>query len=65
VQYAVGADFGTWFSAGSFKVTLGLLADHLSGTMLLVITGVGFLIHRVLDRVHELTTPRTGGSSRT
>jgi NADH-quinone oxidoreductase subunit L len=45
VQYAVGADFGTWFSAGTFKVTLGLLADHLSGTMLLVITGVGFLIH--------------------
>lgn len=44
-QYAVGADFGTWFSAGSFKVTLGLMADHLSGTMLLVITGVGLLIH--------------------
>ena len=45
VRYAVGADFGTWFAAGDFKVTLGLMADHLSGTMLLVITGVGFLIH--------------------
>ena len=45
VNYAVGADFGTWFSAGSFKVTFGLFADHLSGSMLLVITGVGFLIH--------------------
>ncbi len=45
VRYAVGADFGTWFSAGDFKVTFGLMADHLSGTMLLVITGVGFLIH--------------------
>lgn len=44
-NYAVGADFGTWFSAGTFKVTFGLMADHLSGTMLLVITGVGFLIH--------------------
>jgi NADH-quinone oxidoreductase subunit L len=45
IQYAVGADFGTWFAAGTFKVTLGLMADHLSGSMLLVITGVGFLIH--------------------
>jgi NADH-quinone oxidoreductase subunit L len=45
VTYAVGADFGTWFQAGTFKVTFGLMADHLSGTMLLVITGVGFLIH--------------------
>ncbi|GMU59330.1 MAG: NADH-quinone oxidoreductase subunit L [Myxococcaceae bacterium] len=45
IAYAVGADFGTWFSAGAFKVTFGLTADHLSGSMLLVITGVGFLIH--------------------
>ncbi|MFZ5441854.1 MAG: NADH-quinone oxidoreductase subunit L [Myxococcota bacterium] len=45
VGYAVGADFGTWFQAGTFRVNLGLFADHLSGTMLLVITGVGFLIH--------------------
>ncbi|MCU0699321.1 MAG: NADH-quinone oxidoreductase subunit L [Myxococcaceae bacterium] len=45
VNYAVGFDYGTWFSAGTFKVTFGLFADHLSGSMLLVITGVGFLIH--------------------
>jgi NADH-quinone oxidoreductase subunit L len=45
VGYAVGADFGTWFQAGSFRVNFGLMADHLSGTMLLVITGVGSLIH--------------------
>lgn len=45
VNYAVGFDYGTWFSAGTFKVTFGLMADHLSGSMLLVITGVGFLIH--------------------
>ncbi len=43
--WAVGADFGTWFSAGTFKVNLGLFADHLNGSMLLVITGVGLLIH--------------------
>jgi NADH-quinone oxidoreductase subunit L len=45
VPYAVGGDFGTWFQAGGFRVNLGLVADHLSGSMLLVITGVGFLIH--------------------
>jgi NADH-quinone oxidoreductase subunit L len=45
VGYAVGHDFGTWFQAGLFRVNFGLYADHLSGTMLLVITGVGLLIH--------------------
>jgi NADH-quinone oxidoreductase subunit L len=35
----------TWFSAGLLKVDLGLTADHLSGVLILVITGVGFLIH--------------------
>lgn len=43
--WAIGADFGTWFSAGSFKVNFGLFADHLNASMLLVITGVGLLIH--------------------
>jgi NADH-quinone oxidoreductase subunit L len=43
--YAIAHDYGTWFAAGSFKVTLGLMADHLSGSMLMVITGIGFLIH--------------------
>ena len=45
LRYAVTADYGVWFHAGDFTVRFGLLADHLSGTMLLVITGVGFLIH--------------------
>lgn len=45
VNYAVGHDFGTWFAAGTFRVNFGLMADHLNGTMLLVITGVGLLIH--------------------
>jgi len=45
LHYALAADYGTWFSVGDFKVTFGLMADRLSATMLLVITGVGFLIH--------------------
>ncbi len=43
--YAFGADFGTWFSAGNFTARFGLRVDHLSGSMLLVVTGIGFLIH--------------------
>src|SRR5581483_4955871 len=45
VRYAMAHDYGVWFSAGSFRVDFGLFADHLSGSMLLVITGIGFLIH--------------------
>ena len=35
----------TWFTAGEFTVSAGLLMDHLSALMALVVTGVGFLIH--------------------
>src|SRR5438094_9074446 len=35
----------TWFSVGSLRVDLGLQLDRLSGTLVLVVTGVGFLIH--------------------
>ena len=45
LRYAIGFDYGTWFSAGDFRVNFGLMVDHLSGIMLLVITGVGLLIH--------------------
>ncbi len=45
VHYAVASDYGTWFKAGEFLVNFGLRVDHLSGVLLLVITGVGFLIH--------------------
>ena len=34
-----------WIDAGSFTIELSLVADRLSSVMLLVITGVGFLIH--------------------
>jgi NADH-quinone oxidoreductase subunit L len=46
---SVHTDIYTWFSTtgamGALDVTLGLTADHLSGMLLLVITGIGFLIH--------------------
>ncbi len=45
MSYALRVDFGTWFSAGTFSTHYGLWVDHLTGTMLLVVTGVGFLIH--------------------
>ncbi len=34
-----------WISAGLFNATIGFLIDPLSSLMLLIITGVGFLIH--------------------
>jgi NADH-quinone oxidoreductase subunit L len=34
-----------WFSAGSVKISFSFLVDQLSALMLLIITGVGFLIH--------------------
>jgi len=34
-----------WFGVGNFSLEFGFLIDHLSIVMLLVITGVGFLIH--------------------
>ncbi|WP_426757176.1 NADH-quinone oxidoreductase subunit L [Myxococcus sp. Y35] len=45
VRYALAHDYGTWFSVGDFRVNFGLMVDHLSGILLLIITGVGFLIH--------------------
>ncbi len=35
----------TWISAGNFTARTGFLVDPLSSLMLLIITGVGFLIH--------------------
>ncbi|MDR3694047.1 NADH-quinone oxidoreductase subunit L [Mucilaginibacter sp.] len=35
----------TWFEAGIFKLPFAFLVDQLSALMLLIITGVGFLIH--------------------
>ena len=41
----VGQTLYTWVEAGSFTVDIGLLYDPLSALFLLLITGVGSLIH--------------------
>jgi NADH-quinone oxidoreductase subunit L len=37
--------YGTWLGAGSFSADFGIYLDQLSLVMMLVVTGVGFLIH--------------------
>src|SRR5579864_7816605 len=34
-----------WIQAGDLKVAAGLMLDHLSSVMILIVTGIGFLIH--------------------
>ncbi|HEX9035773.1 MAG TPA: NADH-quinone oxidoreductase subunit L [Ktedonobacterales bacterium] len=41
----VDTTYGTWISAGTLHIPFGLLNDPLSAVMLLIVTGVGFLIH--------------------
>jgi NADH-quinone oxidoreductase subunit L len=38
-------NYFTWIQSGAFEATCGFMLDHLSGLMILVVTGVGFLIH--------------------
>jgi NADH-quinone oxidoreductase subunit L len=42
---AVTVSLFNWIEAGSFKVELAFLVDHLTAVFLLIVTGVGFLIH--------------------
>ena len=42
---ALEKSYGTWIRAGNFSVDFGIYLDHLSMIMMLVVTGVGFLIH--------------------
>jgi NADH-quinone oxidoreductase subunit L len=44
-QLPVVRHYFTWIQAGSFHANAGLMLDHLSGLMILIVTGVGFLIH--------------------
>jgi NADH-quinone oxidoreductase subunit L len=44
-EIAIESSVWHWIDAGTFTVDLSLVADRLSSVMLLVITGVGFLIH--------------------
>lgn len=42
---AINVNYFTWFAVGSLKLPFAFLIDQLSSIMLLIITGVGFLIH--------------------
>src|SRR5215831_1022154 len=44
-QLPILRDYFTWIQAGAFQSNWGYMLDHLSGLMILVVTGVGFLIH--------------------
>ncbi len=41
----IGETLWTWMKVGDFRVDVGLQLDPLSAVMVLVVTGVGFLIH--------------------
>jgi len=43
--HAIDVNLFTWFTAGKLQVNFSFLVDQLSSIMLLIITGVGFLIH--------------------
>src|SRR5215831_2865491 len=44
-QLPILRDYFTWIQAGRFQAQAGFMLDHLSGLMILIVTGVGFLIH--------------------
>lgn len=44
-QQKLDNDIYNWIAFGDFKITFGLLLDQLSATWLMVVTGIGFLIH--------------------
>ena len=45
VDKAIRVTLFDWITAGSFSASLSFLVDPLSVLMMLIITGVGFLIH--------------------
>ena len=44
-ELPVVREYFTWIEAGTFRAQAGFLLDQLSGVMLLIVTGVGLLIH--------------------
>ena len=53
-QAKIDANVFDWISFGNFKINFGFLLDQLSVTWLMVITGVGFLIHLYsISYMHE------------
>jgi NADH-quinone oxidoreductase subunit L len=45
LELPIQRNYFDWIQAGSFNASFGFMLDHLSGLMLLIVTGVGFLIH--------------------
>ena len=45
IQAITAQNLFTWMDTGDFKLSFGFVLDHLSSIMVLLITGVGFLIH--------------------
>lgn len=43
--HPINVNYFDWISVGSLKINFAFLVDQLSAIMLLIITGVGFLIH--------------------
>jgi NADH-quinone oxidoreductase subunit L len=43
--HAIAYNGATWFASGDFEVPVALRLDPLSALMILVVTGIGFLIH--------------------
>ena len=41
----INEDLYTWIASGNFRVSIGFLIDPLTAVMLIVVTGVGSLIH--------------------
>ena len=56
--------FGTWINVGTLHVDFSFVLDQLSLVMLLVVTGVGFLIHiySVGYMAHERATRATSAT---
>ncbi len=44
-DHRLALNYGEWMSTGSLNVPFGLVMDTLSGTMMLIVTGIGALIH--------------------
>lgn len=44
-ELPVVQNYFIWIQAGRFQAEFGFLLDHLSGLMILIVTGVGLLIH--------------------
>jgi NADH-quinone oxidoreductase subunit L len=44
-HHAVESQVFTWLQAGNWNIGFSLMADQLSGWMMLIVTGIGFLIH--------------------